>query len=105
VCDENIFDYNYGVLKKIQVIDMLDGFSCGAVNDNGTLVYAMPEYLRLHIFQWSFDNYQKTMKIELGQHMGSKKQQGILNFMFMPESTEEFLCIVGKCLRKSSLKN
>ena len=92
-------------LNKIQAIDKIDGFACGATNDFGTLLYAYPEYLKINIFKWKGELYNKVGKLELGYHMGSKKLQGISVITFMPESEDEFLCIVGKALRKSSLKD
>jgi hypothetical protein len=51
----------------------VDGFACGAVNEFGSLIYAYPEYLKLNIFKWKGESYQKVSKLELGCHMGSKK--------------------------------
>lgn len=58
ICDEQIFNYDSSSnFVKIQVIDNIDGFSSGAVNNSGTLLYGYPEYLKINIFQWDIDSY------------------------------------------------
>lgn len=57
------------------------------------------------MYTYERDQYVKIAKCELGSHMGSKKTLAVSNIKFTPESDDQFICVSGKTIRKTSTRD